>query len=118
MALFSMVCKPYRAGKIVRTHSFANPLTNIVQVFDNPTESLLGLYGAMPGFGGLVVLLLAPYIADYLGRRNGTGEHAEGPPRPLITFPAVRNGFVLVGALLQAFPQQEIQSQCTWLEDF
>lgn len=28
----------------------------------------------MPGFGGLVVLLFAPYVADYLGRRNGTGE--------------------------------------------
>lgn len=28
----------------------------------------------MPGFGGLVVLLFAPYIADYLGRRHGTGK--------------------------------------------
>lgn len=43
-------------------------------VFHNPTGSVLGLYGAMPGFGGLVVLLFAPYVADYLGRRNGTGK--------------------------------------------
>lgn len=50
---------------------------------------MLGLYGAMPGIGGLAVLLFAPYIADYLGRRHGT---------------AVGNFFVLLGALLQAFP--------------
>lgn len=31
----------------------------------------------MPGFGGLVVLLFAPYIADYLGRRHGTGEYTQ-----------------------------------------
>lgn len=60
-----------------------------VDFFNNPQGSLLGLYGAMPGFGGLAVLLIAPYIADYLGRRNGT---------------ALGNFFVLLGALLQAFP--------------
>lgn len=49
-----------------------NTLT--LSVFHDPSGSLLGLYGAMPGFGGLVVLLFAPYVADYLGRRNGTGE--------------------------------------------
>ena len=43
----------------------------------------------MPGFGGLFVLLFAPYIADYFGRRNGT---------------ALGNMFVLLGALLQALP--------------
>ena len=59
------------------------------QVFNNPTGSVLGLYGAMPGFGGLVVLLCAPYVADYMGRRNGT---------------LLGNIFVLLGALLQAFP--------------
>lgn len=43
----------------------------------------------MPGFGGLVVLLFAPYITDYLGRKTGT---------------AVGNFFVLLGAVLQAAP--------------
>jgi hypothetical protein len=44
----------------------------------------------MPGFGGLVVLFFAPYVADYLGRRTGT---------------ALSNLFVLMGAVLQAFPR-------------
>jgi len=45
----------------------------------------------MPGFGGLVVLLIAPYIADGLGRRTGT---------------AIGCVFVLIGALLQSFPPE------------
>ncbi|KXJ85541.1 general substrate transporter [Microdochium bolleyi] len=57
--------------------------------FNNPTGSRLGIFGAMPGFGGLFVLLFAPYIADGLGRRTGT---------------AIGCVFVLLGALLQAFP--------------
>lgn len=57
--------------------------------FHSPTGSLLGLYGAMPGFGGLAVLPFAPYIADYCGRRNGT---------------ALGNLFILLGAFIQAFP--------------
>jgi MFS family permease len=43
----------------------------------------------MPGFGGLFVLLFAPYIADGLGRKVGT---------------AIGCIFVLLGVLLQAFP--------------
>ena len=43
----------------------------------------------MPGFGGLIVLIFAPYIADGLGRRHGT---------------AVGCLFILMGAILQAFP--------------
>lgn len=42
-----------------------------------------------PGFGGLFVLLFAPYIADILGRRIGT---------------AIGCLFVILGALLQSFP--------------
>lgn len=43
----------------------------------------------MPGFGGLFVLIFAPYIADGLGRKTGT---------------AIGCLFVILGALLQAFP--------------
>ena len=57
-------------------------------VFKHPVGSTLGIYGAMPGFGGLAVLPFAPYIADNLGRRNGT---------------AIGCLFVLLGALLQSF---------------
>ncbi|KAJ9144531.1 Hexose transporter protein [Pleurostoma richardsiae] len=57
--------------------------------FDHPTGSRLGIFGAMPGFGGLFVLLFAPYIADGLGRKIGT---------------ALGCVFVILGALLQAFP--------------
>ncbi|TDZ37475.1 Lactose permease [Colletotrichum spinosum] len=57
--------------------------------FDHPTGSRLGIFGAMPGFGGLFVLLFAPYIADGLGRKVGT---------------AVGCVLVILGALLQAFP--------------
>ncbi|KAI8168761.1 Lactose permease [Colletotrichum sp. SAR 10_70] len=59
--------------------------------FDHPTGSRLGIFGAMPGFGGLFVLLFAPYIADGLGRKTGT---------------AVGCVFVVTGALLQAFPKE------------
>src|SRR5271170_408094 len=61
----------------------------MAQVFHHPTGSLLGLYGAFPGFGGLAVLPFAPYIADYLGRRNGT---------------ALGCLIVIMGAILQSFP--------------
>lgn len=44
----------------------------------------------MPGFGGLFVLLFAPYVADGLGRKKGT---------------AVGCVIVIVGALMQCFPQ-------------
>jgi MFS family permease len=57
-------------------------------VFDSPTGSRLGIFGAMPGFGGLFVLLFAPYIADGLGRKCGT---------------AIGAAFVVFGALLQVF---------------
>lgn len=50
---------------------------------------MLGIFGAMPGFGGLAVLPFAPYVADYFGRRNGT---------------ALGCLLILMGALLQAFP--------------
>jgi MFS family permease len=43
----------------------------------------------MPGFGGLAVLIFAPYIADILGRRTGT---------------AIGCLFILLGALIQSFP--------------
>ncbi|KAH8649241.1 general substrate transporter [Xylariales sp. PMI_506] len=56
--------------------------------FDSPTGSRLGIFGAMPGFGGLFVLLFAPYIADGLGRRIGT---------------AIGCVCILLGALLQTF---------------
>jgi MFS family permease len=79
-----------RRGKTVGfVGSYKVPLLTRAADFRHPTGSLLGIYGAMPGFGGLVVLLFAPYIADYLGRRNGT---------------AVGCLFVVLGALLQAFP--------------
>jgi MFS family permease len=61
----------------------------IIIVFDHPVGSTLGIFGAVPGFGGLAVLPFAPYIADNLGRRNGT---------------AIGCLFVLLGALLQTFP--------------
>lgn len=68
-----MASKPCPRGKTVRPLCYLTGHLLIILVFHNPTGSLLGLYGAMPGFGGLVVLLFAPYIADYLGRRHGTG---------------------------------------------
>jgi MFS family permease len=43
----------------------------------------------MPGFGGLAVLIFAPYIADILGRRHGT---------------AIGCGFIIMGSLIQSFP--------------
>lgn len=43
--------------------------------FREPSASTLGLYSAMPSFGGLGAFLIAPYLADYLGRRHGTGEY-------------------------------------------
>jgi MFS family permease len=43
----------------------------------------------MPGFGGLAVLLFAPYIADILGRRMGT---------------AIGCVFIIMGSLIQSFP--------------
>ncbi|GKT48220.1 lactose permease [Colletotrichum spaethianum] len=57
--------------------------------FDHPSGSRLGIFGAMPGFGGLFVLLFAPYIADGLGRKWGT---------------AIGCMVVIFGALLQSFP--------------
>ena len=57
---------------------------------DHPEGSRLGIFGAMPGFGGLFVLLFAPYVADGLGRKKGT---------------AVGCVIVIVGALMQCFPQ-------------
>ncbi|SPO01047.1 related to hexose transporter protein [Cephalotrichum gorgonifer] len=59
--------------------------------FDEPTGSRLGIFGAIPGFGGLFVLLFAPYIADGLGRKKGT---------------AIGCAFVIFGSLLQCFPRQ------------
>ncbi|KAK2026937.1 general substrate transporter [Colletotrichum zoysiae] len=58
--------------------------------FDHPSGSRLGIFGAMPGLGGLFVLLFAPYIADGLGRRWGT---------------AIGCIVVIFGALLQSFPE-------------
>ncbi|KAH7120354.1 general substrate transporter [Dactylonectria estremocensis] len=58
--------------------------------FDHPTGSRLGIFGAFPGFGGLFVLLFAPYVADGLGRKKGT---------------AVGCVLVIIGALLQCFPR-------------
>lgn len=43
----------------------------------------------MPGFGGLAVLAFAPYIADILGGKTGTG---------------IGCLFIFMGALIQAFP--------------
>ncbi|WYZ35161.1 hypothetical protein EsH8_I_001437 [Colletotrichum jinshuiense] len=57
--------------------------------FDHPSGSRLGIFGAMPGFGGLFVLLFAPYVADGLGRKKGT---------------AIGCITVVFGALLQSFP--------------
>jgi len=79
-------------GKTVSFYtSFFSHFTKltVITVFNHPVGSTLGIYGAMPGFGGLAVLMFAPYIADNLGRRNGT---------------AIGCLFVLLGALLQAFP--------------
>ncbi|WKT43893.1 Sugar/inositol transporter [Fusarium oxysporum f. sp. vasinfectum] len=59
--------------------------------FDHPEGSRLGIFGAMPGFGGLFVLLFAPYVADGLGRKKGT---------------AIGCIVVIVGALMQCFPQK------------
>lgn len=56
-------------------------------VFNHPIGSRLGLLGAFPGFGGFVVLLFTPYIADMLGRRKGT---------------AIGCVLVIVGAIMQA----------------
>ena len=60
----------------------------------------------MPGFGGLVVLLFAPYIADYLGRRHGTGKTliSKSESCSANVMLALGNVFVILGALLQAFP--------------
>ncbi|KAM0547499.1 hypothetical protein ACHAPJ_010372 [Fusarium lateritium] len=62
--------------------------------FDNPEGSRLGIFGAMPGFGGLFVLLFAPYVADGLGRKKGT---------------AIGCIIVIVGALMQCFPPTGLQ---------
>ncbi|KAL3419463.1 hexose transporter protein [Phlyctema vagabunda] len=62
------------------------------EFFHHPTGSLLGIYGAMPGFGGLAVLPFAPYVADILGRKKGT---------------AVGCIFIIMGAMIQAFPRAD-----------
>ncbi|KAI9167827.1 Lactose permease [Paramyrothecium foliicola] len=64
--------------------------------FGNPTGSRLGIFGAMPGFGGLFVLLFAPYIADGFGRKRGT---------------AIGAAFVVFGALLQVFASSSPDSK-------
>jgi MFS family permease len=74
-------------------------MTDPSTVFHYPMGSLLGIFGAMPGFGGLAVLPFAPYLADCFGRRNGT---------------ALDCLFILMGALLQAFPPPSHPTQCTW----
>lgn len=67
------------------------PLLTRPPVFDHPEGSRLGIFGAMPGFGGLFVLLFAPYVADGLGRKKGT---------------AIGCTIVIIGALMQCFPQK------------
>ena len=87
-----MAFRVWGLGKTVSSFtSFSNHITKLIAipVFNHPVGSTLGIYGAMPGFGGLAVLMFAPYIADNLGRRNGT---------------AIGCLFVILGALLQAFP--------------
>ncbi|KAH7370173.1 general substrate transporter [Rhexocercosporidium sp. MPI-PUGE-AT-0058] len=59
------------------------------EFFNHPVGSRLGIFGAMPGFGGLACLPFVPYIADGFGRRHGT---------------AIGCLFILLGALLQSFP--------------
>ncbi|KAF2441529.1 general substrate transporter [Karstenula rhodostoma CBS 690.94] len=58
--------------------------------FHHPTGSHLGLLGAFPGFGGFAVLIFTPYVADYCGRRLGTG---------------IGCCLVILGAAIQACPQ-------------
>ncbi|KAL3470299.1 general substrate transporter [Aspergillus californicus] len=59
--------------------------------FNNPQGSRLGLFGALPAIGTFAVFLIAPYIADGLGRRTGT---------------AIGCALIVLGALIQAFPPQ------------
>ncbi|KAL2815208.1 general substrate transporter [Aspergillus cavernicola] len=59
--------------------------------FNDPKGSRLGLFGALPGIGTFTVFLIAPYIADGLGRRTGT---------------AIGCAVIVLGALIQAFPPQ------------
>jgi MFS family permease len=57
--------------------------------FSHPVGSRLGIFGAMPGFRELAVLIFAPYIADILGRRIGT---------------AIGCLFIIMGSLIQSLP--------------
>ncbi|EFX02239.1 hexose transporter [Grosmannia clavigera kw1407] len=59
------------------------------EFFHHPRSSRLGIFGAIPGFGGLFILFFAPYVADILGRRSAI---------------AVGCLFVILGGLLQTFP--------------
>ncbi len=63
--------------------------TDPLKDFHHPKSARLGIIGAMPGFGGLACLPFAPYIADGLGRRNGT---------------AIGCLVTILGALIQSFP--------------
>src|SRR5690349_3866968 len=54
----------------------------------------------MPGFGGLFVLLFAPYIADGLGRKKGT---------------AVGCLFVIFGAILQVLAPVNPSGRRDWM---
>ena len=56
--------------------------------FSHPVGSRLCIFGAMPGFGGLVLLIFALYNADILGRRMGT---------------AIGCLSIIVGSLIQSF---------------
>lgn len=91
MAVYSMDCRPWTPGRTVsnRTAEVHSYLLINFAVFHHPIGATLGIIGAMPGFGGLAVLIFAPYIADRLGRRHGT---------------AIGCLFILLGALLQSFP--------------
>lgn len=94
MVVYSMVCRLWSRGETVSTIAFISTAAYVAQLnlldadFDSPTGSRLGIFGAMPGFGGLFVLLFAPYIADGFGRKRGT---------------AIGAAFVVFGALLQSF---------------
>ncbi len=96
-----MDCKPWIHGKIVSvstnppmeiilfTYSPSSPKTNLFPDFGHPLEGRLCLIGAIPGFGGLAVLIFVPYLADGLGRKWGT---------------AIGCLIVIMGALIQSFP--------------
>lgn len=67
---YYLSCQCHHAsGLTLPTHKRLNELTPTSTDFNSPAGSTQGLLNAIQPVGGLVSLILAPYMADYGGRK-------------------------------------------------